>query len=94
MTPVWTSRALEDIAEVITYLANENPQAADELLARALEFVERTLTSQPFVGRPGRVDGTREAVVSPSYILVYRVSTRQIEILPFRHTSRQWPDHF
>ncbi|SFM72680.1 type II toxin-antitoxin system RelE/ParE family toxin [Shimia aestuarii] len=94
MTPVWTPRALEDIAEVISYLAAENLQAADDLLARSLDLVEGTLVSQPNVGRPGRVEGTREAVVSPSYILVYRVTAHQIEILAFRHTSRLWPDQF
>lgn len=94
MTPIWTPRALDDVADVMTYLADENPRAADALLACVLDVVEQTLVAQPYVGRPGRVDGTREAVVSPSYILVYRVAADRIEILAFRHTARRWPDHF
>ncbi len=94
MTPVWTPRALDDVSDVVTYLAGENPRAADALLARVFDVVEQTLVAQPYIGRPGRVDGTRETVVSPSYILVYRVEANRIEILAFRHTARRWPDHY
>lgn len=40
--------------------------------------------------RPGRVSGTREAVVTPNYVLVYRV-TEIIEVLAALHARQQYP---
>ena len=45
----------------------------------------------PLLGRPGRIDGTRELVVHQHYILVYEVVDDTIIILMVLHTSRQWP---
>jgi plasmid stabilization system protein ParE len=41
--------------------------------------------------RAGRVEGTREAVVHPNYIIVYRIGTEAVEILDVLHTRRQYP---
>lgn len=41
--------------------------------------------------RAGRVDGTREAVVHPNYILVYRVGDAAIDILAVLHTRQDYP---
>ena len=49
------------------------------------------LSVQPLLGRPGRVTGTREFVVSPRYILVYEVTADTLIVLAVLHTSRQWP---
>ena len=51
-----------------------------------------TLEDHPFLGRPGRIDGTRELVIGRyPYIVAYR-QTAAIEILAVVHTSRRWPD--
>ncbi len=41
--------------------------------------------------RPGRVPGTREAIITPNYILVYRVKGDGIEILSRLHTRQLYP---
>jgi plasmid stabilization system protein ParE len=41
--------------------------------------------------RNGRVPDTREAIVTPNYILIYRVGTEAIEILNVKHTRQQYP---
>ncbi|MDP2196877.1 MAG: type II toxin-antitoxin system RelE/ParE family toxin [Rhodocyclaceae bacterium] len=47
------------------------------------------------MGRPGRVPGTRELVVTRfPYILPYRVREQAVEILRIFHTSRKWPQRF
>ena len=94
MTPVWTPRALDDLGEIIAHIAADNPVAASELAERAIAVVGETLAGQPHIGRPGRVDGTREFVVRPSYILVYRVQKGRVEVLAFRHAARLWPGAF
>ena len=94
MTLLWTARALADVAAVLAQIAAEDPDAAGRFNDRLLELVETTLTSQPQMGRPGRVSGTRELIVHPRYILAYRVRGEMIELLAFRHSARLWPDRF
>lgn len=47
----------------------------------------------PNLGRPGRLENTRELVVHPNYIVFYRVreAARLIQILRVKHAARQWP---
>jgi plasmid stabilization system protein ParE len=46
------------------------------------------------IGRPGRISGTRELVLTAfPYIIAYRVTDR-IEILAMMHGARRWPDKF
>jgi plasmid stabilization system protein ParE len=37
------------------------------------------------------MDGTREAIIHPNYILVYRVEAHQIRIVNVLHTARRYP---
>jgi len=37
------------------------------------------------------VHGTREAVVHPNYILIYRVGTDAVEIVSLVHARQQYP---
>jgi plasmid stabilization system protein ParE len=41
--------------------------------------------------RPGRIAGTREAVVHRNYILVYRVTAEAIEVVSRVHARRAYP---
>ena len=89
MKIVWAEPARQNSREIFEYIAEENPNAARALLA---EIKERILTLQdnPQLGRVGRVDGTRELVLSGTqYILPYRVKDRQIQILAVFHTARK-----
>ena len=94
MKPRWTKRALTALTNIHGHIAADNPSAADALRDRTLSFVETTLTAHPLIGRPGRVDGTRESVIHPSYIIVYRVTGEVVEILTVRHVAQKWPDQF
>jgi plasmid stabilization system protein ParE len=37
------------------------------------------------------VEGTREAVVHPNYIIVYRVTTDAVEIVSVVHARQEYP---
>lgn len=51
------------------------------------------LADHPNMGRPGRIAGTRELVVTRfPYILPYRVRGSTVEVLRVFHTARKWPD--
>lgn len=90
----WTPRALRALTNIHAQIAADNPAAANAMRDRVLAYVETKLVLHPMIGRPGRVDGTRESVIHPSYILVYRVTAGTIDILTVRHTAREWPRQF
>jgi toxin ParE1/3/4 len=51
------------------------------------------LAAHPQMGRPGRVHGTRELVITRTpYIAIYRLSSEAIQILRLLHGAQQWPE--
>ncbi len=94
MRIVFSPQARQDLREIFLYIAADNPAAARLVLARIKERVQ-TLRDEPHVGRPGRVPGTRELVISKTaYLVPYQVSGDTLQILRVYHSSRQWPDRF
>lgn len=85
---------MHSLEQEASYIAQDNPQAAAGLIAEANETTQ-LLTRHPDMGRPGRVPGTRELVLSRfPYIIPYRVKEQRVEILRVLHTSRKWPPGF
>ncbi|MGA9582069.1 MAG: type II toxin-antitoxin system RelE/ParE family toxin [Allosphingosinicella sp.] len=90
MKLVWRARALADLESLMSYIAERSEPAAERLQA-AIEACASGLTQHPFLYRPGRVEGTREAVVHPNYILIYRVGAETVEIVRVVHSRQQYP---
>ncbi len=90
----WTNEAYNSLGEMIDYIAQDNPSAAHALIDAIFDTVSHQLNTNPKMGRPGRVEGTRELVVHPSYIVVYTEQINRITILTVRHTARAWPGSF
>jgi addiction module RelE/StbE family toxin len=87
----WTRPALGDLKEAGIFIASDNPEAAERMAERVREAVEY-LMELPNMGRPGRVSGTRELVVSGTpFIVVYRVAAPAVQILRVLHHARNWP---
>lgn len=87
----WTQPAFEDIQEAGRYIALDDPQAAKRMAERVREAVVY-LVDQPNIGRPGRVQGTRELVISGTpFIAVYWVRGDVVQILRLLHHAKQWP---
>ena len=90
----WLRRALVNLDDEATYLAQDSPKLAAEFVAHLFASTAM-LADHPQMGRPGRVPGTRELVVTRfSYILPYRVRGETVEILRVFHTARKWPQRF
>jgi addiction module RelE/StbE family toxin len=87
---VWRASALDDLERVIGYIAKHDLAAAERLLG-AIEDAADRLTDHPFMYRPGRVPGTREAVVHPNYILIYHVTAEAVEIISLVHARQEYP---
>ena len=90
MNLIWLEPALEQLETILDYIAARNEDAARRLQL-AIETCAEGLADRPFMYRPGRVPGTREAVVHPNYILVYRVTAEAVEIVSVVHARQQYP---
>ncbi len=91
----WSSQALEDLAHLQAYIAKDSPAAAQRVALKIIMDVELLLPNHPALGRPGRIAGTRELVISKTpYIVPYRISNGVLQILRVYHGSRRWPDGF
>lgn len=90
LTLIWRASALDDLETVITYISERSVPAAERLQA-SIEACAERLPDHPYLYRPGRVPGTREAVVHPNYILVYRVTSGQVEVVNLVHARQQYP---
>ena len=95
MTPIWSPEAIDDLASLRAYIAEDSPAAAQRVVLHILHNVEALLSEHPAMGRPGRVPETRELVIPDTpFIVPYRVHDRTIQVLRVFHTARRWPKTF
>ena len=82
--------ALADREAIMVHIAQDNPTVAIEL---DLEFEAKAENARqrPKLYKAGRVKGTREIVVRPNYVMVYRVTGDLVEMLRVLHAAQQWP---
>jgi plasmid stabilization system protein ParE len=93
MTPVyWTPEAITRLEAIETYIANDAPIVAKEVIARLLGR-SRQLESAPLSGRAvpeyPRED-LRELLERP-YRIIYRITDTRIEILSVMHYRQLLP---
>ena len=87
----WLRAALDNLSAVAEYISRDNPVAAARTVAAIVNAVGN-LKRFPASGRPGRVSGTRELVVSGTpYIVPYRVRGDVVELIRVFHAARKWP---
>jgi toxin ParE1/3/4 len=90
----WLTLAERDLKEVERYISKDSPTQAVSVVLRIIEAVE-VLVNHPGIGRQGRVEDTRELVLSDlPYIIPYRQKNNWIEILRVFHQARKWPEQF
>jgi toxin ParE1/3/4 len=91
---IWLDLAQDDLIGLRAYIAQENHIAAAYIAEKIFNGVNG-LIDHPYIGRPGRVTGTRELVINNTpFILPYRVRGNFIEILSVIHDSQDWPEDF
>ena len=86
----WLPQARDNLATIIEYIAERNELAALDL-ADDIERATSQLPQHPYLYRRGRVAGTREIVVHPNYLVVYRIQPTVIEIVTVLHSRQQYP---
>lgn len=85
----WRPEARADLLQILEYMSDRNLAAASELY-QAIEAAVSALPQHPYLYRSGRVPATRELVVHPNYLVVYRVTDR-IEVVAVLHARQQYP---
>jgi len=75
---------------IVDYISDDNPNAALALMEEIQSKVAQ-LPAHPKRCRPGRVEGTRELVVRPNYIVVYAETAAAVTVLRVLHAAQLWP---
>lgn len=90
----WLRKAAQNLEDAYDYLTKDNPKVAQAFMQDVYRLVN-LLTTQPAMGRAGRVAGTRELVVQDyPFIIPYRVHQDEIHILRVFHTKLRLPSHW
>jgi addiction module RelE/StbE family toxin len=88
----WSAFALSDRDGIFSHIEAENVVAAIAVDQRIASTAQR-LRDFPESGRPGRIAGTRELVVTGTpYIAAYQIVGETIRILRVLHGAQRWPD--
>lgn len=86
----WSDEAERDLVQILDFIAERNPAAADRLQVRFSDVV-KNLQDRSLIYREGRVSGTREIVVHPNYVLIYRIGADAVWIVNVLHSARRYP---
>jgi toxin ParE1/3/4 len=86
----WKKQAINDVIKIGQHIAKDSQQNA-EAMVDLIEAKVRPLALHPRLGRIGRKRGTLELVVHESYLVIYRVLSKKIDILRVKHAAQQWP---
>ena len=94
MRVVWSRRAIRHLVSLRDFIANDSDQNAGLVAERILNVID-LLQTQPEMGRPGRVLGTRELVIPDTpFIIPYRVRRDRLELIAVFHGRQKWPQKF
>ncbi len=92
MPIVWLPVAVQDVIHLRTYIADQDPESARGVALR-IDKAVGNLGQMPNLGRPGRIFGTRELMVSGTpYLVVYRLQNGRVEILRVLHGRQSFPE--
>lgn len=92
MKPVyWHEDAELSLEKIVDFIQIDNFPAAVALAERIIGSVEANLTEHPKMGRPGRVENTRELVVHQNYIVVYIETPTKSIVLDIVHAAQLYP---
>jgi toxin ParE1/3/4 len=87
----WTPPAVADLQHINDYLKEHHPHYRQPTMRKLYDRI-RSLKNTPYLGRPGRIEGTRELLFPPMpYVAVYRVHEQSIEVWRIYHTAQQRP---
>lgn len=86
---VWSLLARARLQEIRAYVAEDKPEAAEQLATRIVAVVE-ALRNHPRLGRTGAEPGIRELIIGGTpYVVLYRVRGRRVVISTIWHGAQR-----
>lgn len=92
MRIVWSPLAVERASEIVDYIAQDKPSAANKWIHTVFSKVEQ-LRLNPEIGRtvPEINDRQFRELICGNYRIIYHISIKQICILTIRHGKQILP---
>jgi toxin ParE1/3/4 len=92
MNLVWAPRAIDRVAEIAAYIAEDNPVAAEKWIRDVFARTEQ-LALFPQSGRhlPETARKDLRELIWGNYRIIYRIRLAQVAILTVRHTKQVLP---
>jgi len=91
----WTEQATRQLDQAHDYIALSNSREVAARITTQIVTGIQQLAAFPMSGRPGRVPGTRELVISNTpFIVAYAIDQDRIVILAVYHGAQRWPEAF
>lgn len=87
----WRPEARSDLLNIVDYIAESNPTAADQLATLIEQKVQKLPDHPKLYKASTRAPGFRELVVSENYIVFYSEDSKLIEIVNVVHARKQYP---
>lgn len=88
----FSKKAESDLLSIHSYIADENINIANQVITRILQSIA-ILEGFPLVGRIGRVEETRELIISGlPYIAIYHLASEtELVVISVVHTRMKYP---
>lgn len=83
----WTNRALARLDNIAAYIAKDNPMRAVSFVQELRKKVDILRSQQ--LGTAWQVFGTKQYVLHPNYIVIYRVKHGEVQILTILHSAQE-----
>ena len=87
-----SANAVADLQQLSSYIEEVTSLRTANRFTRTIYEAAQSLKNLPNRGRPGRIQDTRELVVSNlPYIVMYQVLSDRVLILNIVHGAQEWP---
>lgn len=92
MKIIWSPLAIEKAAEIVDYISQDKPSAAENWINTVFSKVE-SLELSPEMGRivPEIENSQFRELIYGNYRIVYRIEQKQISVLTIRHGMQILP---
>ena len=88
----WSPHAVADLKAISEYIEQDRSLETANRISRTIYDAIQSLRTAPHRGPHGRIEGTREMVVSSlPYIVVYQAFDERLLILNVVHGAQRWP---
>ena len=89
MEVVWLPKAVQNLAEIRAYIAEESPAAAQRV-AQKIQQTVAMLQDHPRLGKPSIRDGFRQIQVAGlPFVIPYKISENKLIIARIFHNHQQ-----